>query len=99
MSTKRDYINYCDSAGIRREYAAPGKPQQNAIIDSAICRDMKDDHAARRKMKRLFRGVDIGKEPFVGAKVSRLWLEAVLWASDCFNRSATKANTGCTRFF
>ena len=27
----RDYVDYCDSAGIRREYTDPGKPQQNAV--------------------------------------------------------------------
>ena len=31
---------------------------------------------------------------FVGANGNRLWLEAALWASDCFNRSAAKSNTG-----
>ena len=30
---------------------------------------------------------------YVGADGNRLWLEAVLWATDVFNRSATKANT------
>ena len=90
----RDYVDYCDSAGIRREYTAPGKPQQNAIVKSAIWRAMKGGHAARLEIGRLFPDVDLGKIPFVGANSNRLWLEAALWASDCFNRSATKANTG-----
>ena len=28
----RSYVDYCDSAGIHREYTTPGKPQQNAVV-------------------------------------------------------------------
>ena len=50
----RDYSDYCDPAGIRREYTAPGKPQQNAVVESAIWRAMKGGHAARLEIGRLF---------------------------------------------
>ena len=90
----RDYVEFCDSAGIRREYTAPGKPQQNAVVESAIWRAMKGGHAARREIRRMFLGVDLGRIPNLGANRNRPWLEAVLWAADCFTRSATKANTG-----
>ena len=55
---------------------------------------MKAGQAARLEIGRLFPDVDLGKTPFVGPNYNHLWLEAALWASDCFNRSATKANTG-----
>ena len=55
---------------------------------------MKGGHAARLEIGRLFPDVDFGNIPFVGANGNRLWLEAVLWASVLFYRSATKANTG-----
>ena len=90
----RDFVDYCDSAGIRREYTAPGKPQQNAVVESAIWRAMKGGHAARLEIGRLFPDVDLGKIPFVGAYGNRLWLEAALGAFDCFNGSATKTNIG-----
>ena len=56
-STSRDYVEFCDSAEIRREYTAPGKPQQNAVVECAIWRAMKGGHAARRVIRRIFPGV------------------------------------------
>ena len=55
---------------------------------------MKGGHAVHLEIGRLFPGVDLGKIPFVDASGNRLWLEAVLWVSERFNHSATKANTG-----
>ena len=49
-----------------------------------------------RRVSRLddcFRSSTSAKISFVGTISHRLWLEDVLWASDCFNRSATEANT------
>ena len=34
--TSRDYVEFCDSAGTCRDYTAPGKPQHNAVVESAI---------------------------------------------------------------
>lgn len=89
----RNYVDYYDSAAIRRECTAPGKPQRNAGFESAICR-------ALRAAMWLVAGFDdccrasLPKIPFVGANGNRVWPEAVLWASDCLNRSATKPNAG-----
>ena len=55
---------------------------------------MKGGHAARLEIGRLFPDVDLGKIPFSCAIGNCLWLKGALWASDCFNRSAIKANTG-----
>ena len=70
--------SFCDSAGIRREYTVPGKPQQTAVVESAIWRAMKGGHATRREIRRIFAGVDLGCIPNIGANGNRLWLEAVL---------------------
>ena len=88
--TSRSYVDFCDSAGICREYTSPGKPQQNAVVESAIWRAMKGGHAARREVQRIFPGVDLGRIPKLGANGNRLWLEAVLSVADCFNRSVTQ---------
>ena len=56
---------------------------------------MKGGHEPRREIRRMFPDVDLGRISNLGTNGSRLWLEAVLWAADCFDRSATKANTGC----
>ena len=48
--TGRSFVEFCDSAAIRRECTGPGKPQQNTVIESAIWRAMKGGHAARREI-------------------------------------------------
>ena len=59
--TNRDYVGYCDSARFCHEYGAPGKPQQNTVVHSAIYRDMKGGHTARLEIGLLFPVVDLGK--------------------------------------
>ena len=56
--TSRSDVHNFDSAGIRREYMAPGKPHLNAVIESSICRAVDGGHAARPEIQRLFHGVD-----------------------------------------
>ena len=87
------FIEFCDAAGIRREYTAPDTPKQNAVAESAIWRAMKGGHAARRHILSMAH-VDLASVPNIGANGQRLWLSSALWASGCFNRSATKANQG-----
>ncbi|CAB1108649.1 unnamed protein product [Ectocarpus sp. CCAP 1310/34] len=87
------FIDFCDAAGIRREYTAPDTPKQNAVAESAIWRAMKGGHAARRHILSMAH-VDLASVPNIGANGQRLWLSSALWASGCFNRSATKANQG-----
>ncbi|CAB1102712.1 unnamed protein product [Ectocarpus sp. CCAP 1310/34] len=87
------FIEFCDAAGIRREYTAPNTPKQNAVAESAIWRAMKGGHAARRHILSMAH-VDLASVPNIGANGQRLWLSSALWTSGCFNRSATKANQG-----
>ena len=71
--TSRSYTDFCDSAGIRHEYTATGKTQQNEVVEIAIWRAMKGRHVARREVRRLFPDVDA-----VGNLFLSLWLEAFL---------------------
>ncbi|CAB1101198.1 unnamed protein product [Ectocarpus sp. CCAP 1310/34] len=87
------FTSFCDAAGIRREYAAPDTPNQNAVVESVIWRAMKEGHAARRHILAMGH-VDLSSIPNVGVNGHRLWLGSALWASACFNRSATKVNLG-----
>ena len=48
---------------------------------------MKDGHAGRHDIRRLFPGVDFTGVPNIDANDNCLWLEAVLWVADSFNRS------------
>ena len=48
--------NLYDCAGIQREYAAPGKPQENAMVESAIWRAMKGEYMASHEIRWPFQG-------------------------------------------
>ncbi|CAB1117620.1 unnamed protein product [Ectocarpus sp. CCAP 1310/34] len=89
----RDFIAFCDNAGIRRTYTAPGTPQQNGPAESAI-RVNKAGHAARLEARRLFPKIDFTRVPGFGRDGERLRLESCHWAAGGFNRSPTKANVG-----
>ena len=64
--TSRAYVEFCDSAGIRREYTAPDIPQQNGVVESTIWRVMKGGHAARREIWRMVPGVDLWRMSNLG---------------------------------
>ena len=70
--TSRSYVDFCDFAGILREHTAPGRPQQNAVVESAIWRAMKGGHAARGKIQRRFPDVDLRRTLNLGASGNRL---------------------------
>ncbi|CAB1115173.1 unnamed protein product [Ectocarpus sp. CCAP 1310/34] len=90
----RDFIAFCDNAGIRRTYTAPGTPQRNGPAEGAIWRVNKAGHAARLEAPRLFPKIDFTRVPGFGRDGERLWLESCHWAAGGFNRSPTKANVG-----
>lgn len=54
--------NYCDSAERRRLHTAPGKPQLNLVVESAICLATKNGHDASRQIRRLFFRASISPE-------------------------------------
>lgn len=55
-----------------------GKPQQNAVVESAISRRMKGGHLTRREMRRPFPGVDLARILNIMPNGICPWLEAVL---------------------
>ncbi|CAB1112201.1 unnamed protein product [Ectocarpus sp. CCAP 1310/34] len=63
----------------------------NAVVESAIWRAMKGGHAARRHVLSMGH-FDLASIPGMDANRHRLWLASAIWASSCFNRSATSAN-------
>ena len=87
------FVNFCNSLGIRREFTAPYTPQQNGPVESAISRAFKAGHAARLRVPQLY--PDIRLEEIwscTDAAGTSLWLESLLWASECYNRAATSVN-------
>ena len=90
----QDFFDFCDNVNIRRELTAPDTPKHNAVAESAIWRTMKAGHAARCEATRLFPDITFGEIPHLGGNLDRLWLEAVVWAADGFNRSACLINPG-----
>ena len=87
------YVDFCNGVGIRRGFTAPYTPQQNGPTESAISRAFKVGHAARLGVPQLF--PDIRLEEIRGctdAAGTNLWLESLLWASECYDRAATSVN-------
>ena len=81
--TNRSYVEFGDSAGIRREYAAPGKLQQNPSVKNEIyLANHEGWSCGRLRDSADFSGVDLARIPNLGANGNRLWVEAVLWVAD-----------------
>ena len=93
--TNLSFVEYCNNLGIRRELTAPYTPQQNGPVESALWRAYKAGHAARLGVSNIY--PDIRLEEAAGctdAAATGLWMESLLWATECFNRTATAANDG-----
>ena len=93
--TNHSFVEYCNNIGIRRELTAPYTPQQNGPVESALWRAFKAGHAARLGVSNIY--PDIRLDEVTGstdAAATSLWMESLLWASECFNRSATAENDG-----
>ena len=87
------FVDFCNGLEIRREIAAPYTRHQNGPVESAISRAFKAGHAARLGIPQLY--PDIRLEEIRGcadAAGTSLWLESLLWASECDNRAATPVN-------
>ena len=86
------FVDFCNDFGIRREFTAkaPFTSQQNGPVESAISREFKAGHAARLGVPQLY--PDLCLEEIRGctdAAGTILWLESLLWASQCFHSAAT----------
>ena len=94
--TNHSFVEYCNKLGIRRELTAPSTPpQQNGPVKSALCRAFKAGHVARLGILKNYPDIRVNKvNGSTDAALTSLWIESLLWASECFNRSATAANDG-----
>ena len=93
--TNHSFVEYYSNLGIRRELTAPYTPQQNGPVESTLWRAFKAGHVARLGVLNIY--PDIRLDEVTGstdAEATRLWMESLLGASECFNRSATAANDG-----
>ena len=87
------FVDLCSGLGIRREFPAPYTPQQNGPAESAISRAFKAGHAVRLGVPQLY--PDIRLEEIRGctdAAGTSLWLESLLWASECYNKAVTSVD-------
>ena len=87
------FVVFCNGLEIRPEFTAPYMPQQNGPVESAISRAFKAGHAARLGVPQLY--PDIRLEEIRGCTDgagTSLWLESLLWASECYERAATSVN-------
>ena len=93
--TNHSFVEYCNNLGIRRKLTAPYTPQQNGPVESALWRAFNADHGARLEVSNIY--PDIRLYEVVGSTdvaATSLWMESLLWASECSKRSATVANDG-----
>ena len=84
------FVDFCNDLGICRDFTTPFTPQQNGPDESTISRECKAGHAARLGVPQLHS--DIRLEAILGcadAAGTILWLESLLWASECFNSAVT----------
>ena len=71
----------------------PYTPQQNGSMETAISRAFKTGHAARLEVPQLYPNIHLEEiRGCTDAGGTTLWLESLLWASECYNRAATSVN-------
>ena len=93
--TNHSFVECCNTLGIRRELTAPYTPQQNGPVESALWRAFKARYAARLGVSKIYPDIRVNEvKGFTDAAATSLWMDSLLWASECFNRSATAANDG-----
>ena len=88
------FVDFCNALESRREFTAPYTPQQNGPVESAISRAFKTGHAPRLGVPHLYPNIRL-EDILLGctdAAETSLWLESLLWASECYNRAATSVN-------
>ena len=84
------FVDFCNDLGICREFTAPFTLQQTGPVESAISREFKAGHAARLGVPQLYPVIRLEEiRGCTDAAGTILWLESLLWASECFNSAAT----------
>ena len=93
--TNHSFVEYCNTLGILRELTAPYTLQQNGSMESALWRAFKAGHPARLGISIIYPDIHVYEvKGSTDAAATSLWMESLLWALECFNRSASAANDG-----
>ena len=86
-------VNFCNDLGFRRDFTAPYTPQQDRSVESAISQAFKAGHAAQLGVPQMYPDIRLEEvRGCIDAAGISLWLESLLWASDCYNRAVTSVN-------
>ena len=94
-NTNHSFMEYCNNLGIRRELTAPYTPQQNGPVESALWTSFKEGPAARLGVSKIYPDIHLNEVAgSTDAEATSLWMESLLWASECFSWSATAVNDG-----
>ena len=73
------FVDFCNGLGIRREFTAPYRPQQNGPVESAVSRAFKAGHAVRLGVPQLYSDIRLeGIRSCTNAAGTSLWLESLL---------------------
>ena len=87
------FVDFYNGLVIRREFTAPYMPQQNGPVESAMSRTFNAGHATRLGVPQLYPNIRLEEiRDYTDAAGTSLWLESLLWASECYNRAATSMN-------
>ena len=87
------FVVFWNGLGIRREFTAPYTPQQNGPLESATSCVFMARHAARFGVPQLYPDISVYEvRSCINATGTSLWLESLLWESECFNRAASSVN-------
>ena len=93
--SKSMFVDFFNGVGIGCDFTAPCTPQQNGPVESAISRAFQAGHAARLGVPQLYPDIRLEEiRGYTDAAGTSLWLEPLLWASECYNRAATPVNDG-----
>ena len=93
--TNHSFVEYCNNLGIPQKLTAPYTPQQNVPVESVLWRAFKEGHAARLGISKIYPYIRVNEfKGSTDAAATSLWMESLLWASKCFNWSASAANDG-----
>ena len=94
--TSHSFVVYCNNLGIRRELTAPYTPQQNKWSrGERTLESLQGSTCGTSGGFKNFPDIRVNEvKDSTDAATTNLWMESLLWASECSYRSATVANDG-----
>ena len=82
-----EFGQLCRERNIKQELTTADSPEYNGVAERGLATIESPALAARIQASELFPGFDIPEKP-------SFWAEAMSWACDAYNRTATVANPG-----